>query len=74
MWCIAKTTVIHGVDMLPAGSRVEMPDDARPNPLAWDIEKPAADADDDSGIKTAHPDASQTKITQTRAPKKKARK
>lgn len=38
MWCRAKTTTIWHGDMVPEGTRVEMSDDAKPNPHAWLIE------------------------------------
>ena len=40
MWCRAKTTTIWHGDMVPEGARVEMSDDAKPNPNAWVIEHP----------------------------------
>lgn len=39
MWCTAITSTIWRDEIVPAGTRVEMPDDAKPNPRAWQIEK-----------------------------------
>lgn len=43
MWCTAITSTIWRDEIVPAGTRVEMPDDADPNPRAWQIEKPKDD-------------------------------